>query len=293
MTEFEHVLGECLRDLDEGVSNVEECLQHYPTFASDLEPILLTSAYIAHGREARLSPAFKARVRTRLIQQMHAHPRKTTRPRFMFMRLAASLAVVVLTLLAAGTAYAQRALPGETFYAWKLASENVWRAVSPDPLGVDLAIAERRMNELMAVREDPSLQAQTLEAYLEVASRLRLQINTTNEERILPVLDSQAEELDQQGILPELPDQIVVPPRTEPSATPATTLVPVLTTPPANPLPNLETPPVNPTELPQIVPTVEVLPEVAPTVEDLPEVVPTVPDLPDVVPTIESLPSLP
>ncbi len=61
MTEFELVLQECLRDLDQGVSNVEECLQRHPTFAPDLEPILLTSAYLAQGREARLSPAFKAR----------------------------------------------------------------------------------------------------------------------------------------------------------------------------------------------------------------------------------------
>ncbi len=121
---------------------------------------------------------------------MHAHPRKTTHPGFLFMRLAVSLAFVMLAFLAAGTVYAQSALPGETFYAWKLASENVWRAVSPDPLGVDLALAERRMNELMAVGEDPSLQAQTLDAYLEVTSRLRLQMNATNEERILSVLDS-------------------------------------------------------------------------------------------------------
>ena len=272
MSEFENVLQMCLRDIEQGESNAEECLRRHPEHAAQLEPILLTSAYLARGREAQLSSAFKARVRTRLVQQMHAHPRRRPRPNFLFMRLAASLAAVLLALLAAGTVYAQRALPGESFYAWKVASENAWRMVSPDLLGTDLAIAERRLDELVAVRNDPALQAQTLAAYLQVTARLRSEVDTTNAARILAVLDAQAEELNQLGILPEETLPNVVPQFDGPTATPATT-----------PLPVLETPQVNPTELPQIVPTVEVVPEILPTIQDPPKLVPTL-GIPPLIP---------
>jgi hypothetical protein len=272
MSEFEYVLQECLHEIEQGASNVEECLQRHPRHAAQLEPILLTSAYLARGREARLSPAFQARVRTRLIQQMHVHPRRLARPRFMFMRLTASLAAVMLAFLIAGSVYAQRAMPGETFHAWKIASENAWRLVSPDPLGTDLAIAERRLEELIAVRNDPVLQAQALAAYLQVTDRLRSQMDPANEARILAVLDAQAEELSQLEILPEEPAPNIVPPFEVPTATLVET-----------PLPILETPQVNPTQLPEIVPTVEVVPELLPTVQDPPKLIPTL-EIPPPIP---------
>jgi hypothetical protein len=264
MSEFETVLQECLHDVEQGLSSIEECLRRYPRHAAQLEPVLLTSAYLARAREAQLSPVFKARVRTRLVQQMYAHPRRSARPQYLFMRLAVSLAALMLALLAAGTVYAQRALPGEAFYAWKLASENAWRAVSPDPVGTDLAIAERRLQELIAVRNDPILEAQTLNSYLQVTERLMAQLDPANEARILSVLDAQAEELIQLDVLPEEPTPGIVPPLEESTVTPVATSLPIL-----------ETPLVNPTELPQIVPTVEVVPEILPTAREQPKIIPT------------------
>lgn len=310
MNEFEKVLQECLGDLERDASTVEQCLLRYPRYAPELEPILLTTAYLERAREARFSDPFRARVRTKLVQHMHVHPRKIARRSFLFMRFATGFAVILLALLAAGTAYAQSALPGEIFYAWKLRSESAWRAVSPDPIGTDLAIAERRLDELIAVRGDPQLYAQTLSAYLEVADRLKLEVSPQTEARISAALNAQTEELNQSGIiLPQLQEEI--PPLEQPSFIPPTT-------PTAIPLPILETPHVEPTRLPQIVPTVQVpleptidippveLPpvpdpsEIIPTVEippleDLPEVIPTVEllleDLPEIIPSVE-LPSV-
>jgi len=275
MSEFENVLQECLYEMEQGASNVEACLQRYPQHAARLEPILLTSAYLARGRAAQLSPAFKARVRTRLIQQMHTHPRRPVRPAFFFMRLAAGLAAAMLAILVTGTAYAQHALPGESFYAWKMASENAWRMVSPDPVEADLIIAERRLEELIAVQNDPALQAQTLAAYLQVAERLRALAAVANETRILAVLDTQAEQLSQLGILPEeLPLEESAPNVVPTNAVP-TFEVPTVA--PANtPLPSVDIPQVNPTVIPEIVPTVEALPDVIQTVQDPPKILPTI-----------------
>jgi hypothetical protein len=271
MSEFESVLQECLRDIEQGIANVEECLQQHPKHAAQLEPILLTSAYLARGREARLSPAFQARVRTRLLREMSARPRPR-RGSFMFMRLAASLAAVMLVLLSIGTVYAQRALPGEAFYAWKIASEQAWRLISPDPVGTDLVMAERRLEELIAVRNDPLLQAQALEAYLQMRNRLMSQLEPTNEARIRAVLDAQTEELSQLEILPGEPAPNIVPPFEDPTATPATT-----------PLPSLATPQGTLTELPQIVPTVEIVPQILPTIPSLPKPLPTI-EIPPPIP---------
>jgi hypothetical protein len=97
-------------------------------------------------------------------------------------------------------------------------------------------------------------------------------MNPANEARILSVLDVQAEELSQLDILPEGPAPDLVPPFEESTATPVET-----------PLPALETPQVNSTELPQILPTLEVVPETLPTVPDPPKIIPTL-EIPPPIP---------
>jgi len=272
MTEFEKVLEQCLRDLERGAANIDECLSRHPKHALQLEPVLLTAEYLIQGREARPSAAFKSRVRGKLLQQMHAHPHKSTQFNFIFMRFATNLAAILLALVVAGTVYAQSALPGEAFYDWKLASENTWRAVSPDPVGTDLAIADRRVDELIAVSNDPVLHSQALNAYLEVVARLQSELGTENDARILQALDSQTEELNNSGILfPQL-DQDVLPRFDEPTPTPIATPaflpeIPQVNPTSSNPTPSnptaippllTEVPQINPTDVPNIVPTIQI-----------------------------------
>jgi hypothetical protein len=280
MTEFEKVLQECLYDVEHGLANVEECLSRYPNHAQQLEPVLLTSVYLQRGRDARPSAAFKARVRTKLIQQMHAQPRRPARSGFLFMRFAPSLVALMIALFVTGTAYAQRALPGEAFYAWKLASEDAWRVISPDPVETDLAMAERRVEELIAVRGDPALSAQVLNTYLEVAERLKSEVNAQNEARIITVLDSQLKELNQSGILlPQLgPDPLLPIQAVEPTLIPSPSPTPT-------PLPIRATPQVDSTDLSAIVPTIQVPSEIVPTVQVPPEIIPTI-QVPEIIPTV-------
>ena len=295
MTDFEQVLDECLRDLERGASNVDDCLRRYPGHALQLEPVLLTVEYLQHGRAARPSTAFKARVRTKLIDGMQARPRKIFSFSFMFMRPAVSFLVILLALLITGTAYAQSALPGDTFYAWKRASENTWRAITPDPVGTDLALADRRMAELIAVGDDPALQAQALKGYLEVTTRLKAEMNDENKARILPVLESQLDALNDSEIpVPPL-DPGIVPPLDESVPTPLATLPPNPEIPQVNPsLPAPTSKPVNPTLVPEIPPVIPTeVPAVLPTVEVPPDIVTTVQVPPDIIPTIELPPVVP
>src|SRR6185295_15241078 len=120
MTDFERIVEECLDDLEQGVSNVDECLARHPNYAPQLEPILLTAARLEQGRAVQPSAAFKARARVKLTQHMQAYPRKRAWFSFTWGRLATNLAIVVLTLfVVTGTVYAQGALPGDTLYDWK------------------------------------------------------------------------------------------------------------------------------------------------------------------------------
>jgi hypothetical protein len=280
MTEFEKVL-------EQGVANIDECMRRYPKHALQLEPVLLTAEYLIHGREARPSAAFKSRVRRKVIQQMHTHPQKSTQFNFIFMRFAANLAAIVLALVVAGTVYAQSALPGEAFYDWKLASENAWRAVSPDPVGTDLMIADRRVDELIAVNNNPVLHSQALDAYLQVVARLQSELGTENDGRIFQALDSQTEELNSSGILLPKFDQLdpledVLPQFDEPTPTPTVTPALLPEIPQVNPtssnptvihpptvIPPILTgiPPVISTNVPNIVPTIQVPLELIPTIQ--------------------------
>src|SRR5574341_2580908 len=115
MTEFEQVLEQCLGDLEGGATSVDQCLARHPEHAAHLKPILSIAAGLAQGRTLEPSAAFKARARAKLTLHMQAHPHKTARSGFAFWRLAASLAMITLALLAAGTTYAQSALPGDLF----------------------------------------------------------------------------------------------------------------------------------------------------------------------------------
>ena len=119
------------------------------------------------------------------------------------------------------------------------------------------------------------MSSETLEAYLEVTARLKSEIDAGNEARILPVLDSQIEELNESGIVVPEPDQEVLPqldtpsptlsptPSPTPLVTPFVTEIPEITStlpaPEATSLPIAETlPPVDPTDLPETDPTIDI-----------------------------------
>ena len=103
------------------------------------------------------------------------------------------------------TVFAQDALPGESLYNWKLASETLWRAVAVDPLGTDLKLSDRRVSEYVAVSSDEQQRMKVLLGYNKLLVRFRNEQDEADRARILSVLKSQQNSLHQAGLsIPEL-----------------------------------------------------------------------------------------
>jgi hypothetical protein len=148
--ELQDELDDCLRRIASGQSSIEDCLILYPEHQRELQPLLQTASRLGAGRDLQPSSAFRNNARTKAVAYARSHPPKS---KFWFhpaWRLAVGLAVVVLALLATTTVLAQSALPGEPLYFWKRAAEEVWRAVTPDPVGADLDLVSHRTDELVA-----------------------------------------------------------------------------------------------------------------------------------------------
>src|SRR5574340_615816 len=140
MKDFDQILDECIEEMTSGSATLEQCLLRHPEEAGQLEPLLRAALGLSRSTKLRPSAAFKVSARMRLARHMLEHPRTpvTSRRVSVPIRVVFSLTVLLLALLVTGTAYAQVSLPGDSFYSWKIASERAWRAISNDPIGVDL-----------------------------------------------------------------------------------------------------------------------------------------------------------
>lgn len=202
--DLETILDTCLSQIEDGEFSIDECLSRYPEHAEQLSPLLRAATKLARGREVVPDPAYKSRARTQLNIYMQQHPqRRPISP--IFWRFSIGFVTVLLLFLASGTAFAQRALPGDPLYRWKLTSEYVWRMSSSDQLGVDLTLSNRRMNELVVVSSDEFRRAHAVKNYEQLLIKFHTEQDAQKRERILPILRAQHEWLTQSGIsVPEL-----------------------------------------------------------------------------------------
>jgi RNA polymerase sigma factor (sigma-70 family) len=210
MKGFQRILEECLMKLLNGVSTLEECLVRYPDFAAQLNPLLETALLLTLGRNVKPSPIFNAYTHDALNQYVQTRPRQSRIIMPMLRRAALTFAMLVAVLLATGTAHAQSALPGDTFYTWKRTSEQVWRTISLDPVATDIALSERRLNEWIAVAKDQTRSTSAKDGYLEALARLKATKNKETVALIVPALESQQQILNKTGLItPELDDYLI------------------------------------------------------------------------------------
>lgn len=214
MEHFEEVLDDCLQQMADGVP-LGACLKQYPAEAAELEPLLRAAAGLEHGRRLRPSPRYTRTARAALVRKINAsarpqvaRPETSSRP---FWRLVLVVSSLVIALMISGTAYAQRTVPGDSLYGWKITSEQALRVVSQDPIGVDLLVAERRVSEYLQVAADPDRGRRALDGYGEVLVRLKFETDDLSRGRIVPILNRHAVSLKDSGVtIPELDDYLVL-----------------------------------------------------------------------------------
>lgn len=197
--DLETILDICLNQIEEGHASVDECLVRYPEHAAQLQPMLMAATKLARAREVVPSPSYRMRARSQLNVYMQQNPqRKRVSP--VFWRLAISFATVMMLFIASGTAFAQQAVPGDTLYNWKLTSEHLWRFTSSDQLGYDIALSNRRMNELLVVSGDETRRAWAIQNYEKLLVKFQNAQNEQDRARIRPVLLAQYEALLDAGV---------------------------------------------------------------------------------------------
>jgi len=203
--ELETILDVCVSQIEDGESNIEECLALYPDQAAQLEPLLRAATKLSRGREVIPDPTYKARTRAQLSIYMQQNPqRRRVSP--IFWRVAIGVMTMLIAFLATGTSFAQSALPGDQLYDWKLTSENVWRMTSSDQLGVDITLSNRRVSELVVVSKDQIRRTRAIENYEKQLVKFKAAKSEKDRARILPVLRAQHQALIKAGITipPEL-----------------------------------------------------------------------------------------
>ena len=246
--ELENALEDCLERMARGASTMDECLARYPQHIPELRPLLLAASRLEQVRAFQPSKTFKMHGRAQLLNHMEAHPHRgwfswlpgvAARP----YRLAFTLVSLLFIFLVAATTVAQAALPGDFLYGWKRASEQVWRELQPDPLSADLALSERRAQELAGVTGDVEAEQQARQEYQESLAVLAGYTDPIAQPVIYQQLAGQRLTLNQANIdVPEL-DRLLATLATEQPLPPSTVPAPLLTTPEVPETPGLETTP--------------------------------------------------
>jgi hypothetical protein len=207
--ELQQILEKCLAGLLIGTCTLKECEARYPEYAVQLIPLLETALLLEAGRDVYPLANFREYTHDMLIQYAQSRPQRRQTVTPMLQRTALTLSVLTMFFLVTGTAHAQYALPGSTFYGWKRTSEQVWRALSSDPVAADIILVERRRNEWIAVADDPAYSAVARSDYLEMLNRLEAVSDVETFARVVSVLQSEQQILNVAGLpAPELDDYL-------------------------------------------------------------------------------------
>lgn len=140
------IFDECLEKLLNGNETIEQCLQHYPEYASELEPLLRTALLMNKAVDVKPSPDFRARARARLQSTMAESKIQKRTPVFAT-RWAVAVCAVLLVFVLSGSMVlaADGSMPGNPLYTVKLWTED---------LAVKLAGSEEKKTELFITFAD-------------------------------------------------------------------------------------------------------------------------------------------
>jgi uncharacterized membrane protein YgcG len=159
------ILTDCIKEIKSGRATLSDCLNRYPSFRQELEPLLKVALSIREPRIPNLDSNYKKDSKAELLQQISAvrqqKPGSFTDifgfglpARFVWARAAVTIIaiVIIVSLLAGGTAYAsQGSLPGDLLYPVKLTAEDARLLVAgniSDKAKLNLRFARTRLEEM-------------------------------------------------------------------------------------------------------------------------------------------------
>jgi len=151
---FDSILDNCLERLLSGEESVEQCLDRYPEYSAELEPLLRTALVTQQVASIEPSRDFRARARYRLRSEMTTVRKSSWRSFLTWQPRWAVVVAAVLAVLIAGSGTvmaADSSMPGNPLYPVKLATENVRLSLtSSDVAKAELyaTLANRRVAEI-------------------------------------------------------------------------------------------------------------------------------------------------
>lgn len=158
--ELERILDECLEGLLQG-RTVEDCLEDYPHYAEELEPLLRLAVSARKATDIRPRAEFKDRARYQFQAAIRDMETETKPHRGFFPGLRpawiALTALVAVIIAGGGTVYAASgALPDSPLYQIKLATESVRLAFTFSDIGkaeLYAEFADERVEEIILMAE--------------------------------------------------------------------------------------------------------------------------------------------
>lgn len=169
----EEILANCIEEIRNRKSTIEECVSRYPKLGEELRASLLIATALKPD-EVTPSPEFVQRARRQLFIEMQPELAKKSRrtSRWYSLKPVKWIAGVLIGLVAmgaagGGTVYAsQSSLPGDTLYPVKTTAEKLQMAVtwgSDAKADLHLKLAQRRIDEAtQQVQQNRDINVQAL-----------------------------------------------------------------------------------------------------------------------------------
>ncbi len=165
MEKIEIILTDCIKEIRSGKATLKDCLERYPSFRRELEPLLKMALNIQEPPAFYLEPSYKRSAKAQLLQQLRSTKQNNPRlwkdifsfglpPQLVWARMAVAIVigVIVISVLGGSTAYAaQNSLPGETLYPVKTGTEEIRIWMADDyttKAELNLVFAQTRLIEL-------------------------------------------------------------------------------------------------------------------------------------------------